>query len=128
MYLTIQPILLNKLMNPDTKNKLFVQDDTLPWEVLSEKIKRKVMSYDASLMLVKVAFKAGGVGDVHQHEPIQISLVESGVFEIEINQVKKILKAGDVFHIPSNVLHGAVCIEEGVLIDAFSPMRADFIK
>ena len=47
--------------------------------------------------------------------------------EVEINGGKKILKAGDAFYIPPNVLHGAVCMEPGVLIDIFSPMREDFI-
>jgi quercetin dioxygenase-like cupin family protein len=54
--------------------------------------------------------------------------VESGVFEVEINSEKKMLKAGDAFYIPPNVIHGAVCLERGVLIDTFSPMREDFIK
>ncbi|MBS1564980.1 MAG: cupin domain-containing protein, partial [Bacteroidetes bacterium] len=40
---------------------------------------------------------------------------------------KKILSAGDAYYIPPHVLHGAVCIEDGVLIDVFSPMREDFI-
>ena len=41
---------------------------------------------------------------------------------------KQILKAGDVFHVPSNVIHGAVCLEKGVLVDVFSPMREDFFN
>ena len=49
-------------------------------------------------------------------------------FEIEIDGVKQILKAGDVFHVPSNVIHGAVCLEKGVLVDVFSPMREDFFN
>jgi quercetin dioxygenase-like cupin family protein len=39
-----------------------------------------------------------------------------------------VLKAGDVFHVPSNVIHGAVCLEKGVLVDVFSPMREDFFN
>ena len=27
-----------------------------------------------------------------------------------------------------NVVHGAVCLEEGILLDFFSPMREDFLK
>jgi len=46
---------------------------------------------------------------------------------VEINGEKKILKGGDGFYIPPNVLHGAVCMEAGVLIDVFSPMREDFV-
>ena len=115
-------------MTKEEIEKLFVQNASIEWEQLGEKIRRKVMAYDKSLMLVKVDFKAGGVGVLHQHPHVQITHVESGVFEVEIEKEKQILKAGDVFYIPSQVWHGAVCIEEGVLIDVFSPMREDFIK
>ncbi len=115
-------------MNDVQTKSLFISNDDLSWEVLDEKVKRKIMSYEQSLMLVKVAFKAGGVGPLHQHVHVQITHVESGVFEVEIDGQKKVLKAGDAFHIPSNIMHGAVCIEEGVLIDVFSPMREDFVQ
>lgn len=108
--------------------KVFIQDTDLPWLDLGGGLKRKIMAFDDKLMLVKVAFEAGGIGMVHQHHHTQITHVDSGVFEIEIAGEKKILKAGDAFFIPTNVLHGAVCIEAGVLIDVFSPMREDFVK
>lgn len=108
--------------------KVFIQDTDLPWLDLGGGLKRKIMAFDDKLMLVKVAFEAGGIGTVHQHHHTQITHVDSGVFEIEIAGEKKILKAGDAFFIPTNVLHGAVCIEAGVLIDVFSPMREDFVK
>ena len=107
--------------------KVFIEDADIPWQDLGGGIRRKIMAYDDKLMLVKVDFKAGGIGTVHQHHHTQISHVESGVFEIEIAGEKKILKAGDAFFIPTNVWHGAVCIEAGVLIDVFSPMREDFV-
>lgn len=107
--------------------KVFIQNADIPWQEVEKGIKRKIMAYDESLMLVKVAFEAGGIGAVHKHYHTQITHVESGVFEVEIAGEKKILKAGDAFFIPTNVLHGAVCIEAGVLIDVFSPMREDFI-
>jgi quercetin dioxygenase-like cupin family protein len=54
--------------------------------------------------------------------------VVSGKFEVMINGEKKILEAGDGFYIEPDVPHGAVCLEEGILIDTFSPMRQDFLK
>jgi hypothetical protein len=104
-----------------------IEDQDIDWVMVDDKIRRKVMAYSESLMLVKVEFKAGGVGALHQHEHHQISHIDSGVFEIEINGEKKILKAGDAYNVPSNLWHGAVCLEDGVLIDAFSPMRNDFV-
>ena len=41
---------------------------------------------------------------------------------------KKVLKAGDGFYVPPNLEHGALCLEEGELIDVFSPIRADFME
>ena len=112
----------NKLVN------VFISNDSIPWEKVDTGVRRKIMAYDDKLMIVKVEFEKGGIGSLHQHYHSQITHVESGIFEVEINKEKKILKAGDAFYIPPNVIHGAVCIERGVLIDTFSPMREDFIK
>ena len=114
-------------METTTTAKVFIDNAEIPWQDLGGGVKRKIMAYDERLMLVKVAFETGGVGSVHQHHHTQITHVESGVFEIEIAGEKRILKAGDAFFIPSNVWHGAVCVEEGVLIDTFSPVREEFI-
>ena len=109
-------------------NKTLFQDDELPWEVVNAKIKRKIMSYNDDLMLVKVAFEKGGIGATHKHPHLQISYVASGIFAITVDGEMKTLKEGDVYFIPSNLLHGAVCLEDGILIDVFNPMREDFVK
>ncbi len=107
--------------------KVLVEDNDLPWETVDDKIQRKIMSYTDELMLVKVAFKQGGIGAVHKHPHLQISYVAEGAFEVTIGDQSKILKTGDVYFVPSEVLHGAICLEAGVLIDVFNPMREDFV-
>jgi len=108
--------------------KVFINNADIAWQEMSKGVRRKIMAYDDKLMVVKVQFEKGGVGAVHQHHHSQITHIESGIFEVEIAGEKKILRTGDAFYIPSNVLHGAVCREAGVLIDVFSPMREDFIQ
>jgi quercetin dioxygenase-like cupin family protein len=54
--------------------------------------------------------------------------VESGKFEFTINGVKKIVSAGDCLYKEPDAVHGCVCLEPGMLIDCFSPMRADFLE
>ncbi len=115
-------------MSTSEETKVFIENRDIPWENMGNGIKRKIMSYDDRLMLVKVEFEKGGVGSLHKHHHSQITHIESGVFEVEINSEKKVLSAGDGFYIPPNVMHGAVCLEAGVLIDVFSPMREDFVK
>ncbi|MFD2569521.1 cupin domain-containing protein [Spirosoma soli] len=106
---------------------LFVDDQSLPWETVAEGVKRKIMTYDANLMMVKVAFESGGIGAAHSHYHTQMSYVESGVFAITIGEQTQTLQTGDAYYIPPNVWHGAVCVEAGVLVDVFTPMRDDFV-
>jgi quercetin dioxygenase-like cupin family protein len=105
----------------------FIENSSVEWKKMSEGIRRKIMAYDEKLMLVRVEFEVGRIGEVHSHPEVQVTNVESGVFEIEINNNKKILKAGDAIYVPSNARHGVVCIEAGVLVDVFSPLRLDFL-
>ncbi len=106
---------------------VFIKSDAIAWETVGEGVRRKIMAYDDKLMLVRVEFAKESIGTLHQHYHSQITHVESGAFEVSIDGEKKILRGGDAFYIPPNLMHGCVCLEEGVLIDVFSPMREDFL-
>ncbi len=108
-------------------SQTLVSDEDIPWQQVEEKIKRKIMAYNKDLMLVKVAFEKGGIGTMHQHPHLQISYIAEGKFEVTIAGISKILQKGDVYFVPSNALHGAICLESGILIDVFNPLREDFL-
>ena len=79
-------------------------------------------------MMVKVKFDKGAVGSMHEHYHSQATYVVSGKFELTIGDKKEILSAGDGYYVAPDELHGCVCIEAGILIDTFSPVRADFLN
>ena len=106
---------------------IFIRNEEVQYEQVANGVKRKIMCYDERLMMVRVEFEKGSIGALHSHYHSQIASIESGTFEVEIGAEKKILKTGDAFYIPPNVIHGVVCLEKGVLIDMFSPMREDFV-
>jgi quercetin dioxygenase-like cupin family protein len=108
-------------------NQPFAIDSKIEWEPAGEGIRRKVLTYNADVMMVRVAFQAGAVGTPHSHPHIQCSLVETGVFDVTIAGRTERLKQGDSFLVPPNAVHGAVAIEAGVLLDVFTPMREDFV-
>lgn len=105
----------------------FLPESLLSWEELGGGVSRQIAGYDHAIMLVKVKFIKGAIGAVHQHIHSQSSFVANGRFEVTINGDKKILNGGDSFYVEPNALHGVVCLEEGTLIDAFSPARQDFL-
>lgn len=107
---------------------VFFEQDKIEWEVLDDKISRQIVGYDDTMMMVNVKFKKDGVGQMHNHFHTQTTYISSGKFEVTIDDKKKILKEGDSFFVPSNVMHGVVCLEEGMLVDVFNPVRKDFLE
>jgi quercetin dioxygenase-like cupin family protein len=109
-------------------SKEFLVDSEMEWKVVGEGIQRKIMGYDDKIMMVYVLFEKGAIGTPHEHYHSQVTNVAKGSFEVTIGGVKKIIKQGDCFYIPSHVVHGVVCLEDGLLIDVFSPIREDFMQ
>ena len=109
------------------KSENFIFDNQTEWVQINEGMRRQMLGYDAEMMMVKVEFKTGGIGSAHTHVHRQCSYVVSGIFEFQVGEEIKIVKAGDGLYMEPNVLHGVKCLEAGVLIDTFSPVREDFL-
>ncbi len=109
------------------QSDLFQDNEATDWETVGEGVQRQVFGYDDKLMLVKVKFERGGCGELHSHAHSQVAYVESGVFEMTLGETKKLISKGDGYYVPPFTIHGCVCLEAGMLIDAFSPCRLEFI-
>lgn len=109
------------------QSESFLYGSSVLKEDMGGGIVRQIMGYDPSLMIVRVEFEEGAVGDVHSHLHSQIAYVESGEFEVFIDGETKQLGAGDCFYAPPERDHGVICTKPGVLIDVFSPVREDFL-
>ena len=109
-------------------SKKFQFEIETEWEDAAPGIKRQVYGYDDKIMLVKAKFEKNAVGALHEHHHSQVTYVDSGVFEMTIGDEKKTIRKGDGYYVPPHVLHGCVCLEPGMLIDVFSPLREDFIN
>ena len=110
-----------------TESDIFIFDSEIEFEAVSPGIKRKILGYNHEIMVVRAWFEAGAEGYQHEHPHSQSTYIESGVFDVTIDGVTKRQKAGDGYYIPPHVMHGAICVEPGVLIDTFSPVREDFL-
>lgn len=109
------------------ESAIFLFGDQLEVEQVQDGIKRQILGYNHELMTVKVWFEAGAEGYLHQHPHSQSTYIISGEFDVTIGGETRRQKGGDSYYIPPNVLHGAICIESGSLLDVFSPCRDDFL-
>lgn len=109
------------------QSKEFILSKDIVTETVGQGVTRQILGYNNKLMLVKVMFETGSVGDIHSHPHTQSSYIASGKFEVNISGKKQILSTGEAFFIPSGKPHGVTCLEEGVIIDTFNPTRTDFL-
>lgn len=98
------------------------------WETVGAGVRRKILGHDDMLMMVRVQFDRDAIGYVHTHPHRQVTYVEYGSFEVLIGEEKRVLKTGDCFFIPPGIPHGVVALEQGALVDVFTPAREDFLS
>ena len=107
---------------------LFLKGSEQACVKVDEGMVRQNLGFNDKLMLCRVSFETGSIGYTHAHPHSQVAYVESGAFDFTIGSETKRLEAGDCAYIPPNEQHGAVCVEAGVLLDVFSPVREDFLE
>jgi len=100
--------------------------DTLP-QSAGDGVTRRVLAYTDGLMCVENTFEKGAAGPLHSHPHTQITYVASGRFAFTIDGETREVTAGDTLLKTDGVPHGCACLEAGVLLDIFTPMREDFL-
>src|SRR6266567_8344632 len=98
------------------------------WRKISEGIERQILSYGPDLMLVRVKFVKGAVGAIHHHPHRQATYVVAGSFEVTLGDSRHTLREGDSFFAAADVPHGVTALEDGSLVDCFTPARIDFLE
>ncbi|MFC2090455.1 cupin domain-containing protein [Bacteroidota bacterium] len=108
-------------------DKLYYNAYKTEWEDLGSGVSRQILGWDEQIMMVKVKFEKGSIGNPHHHIHSQTTYCESGRFQFTIGENDYVIKEGDGIYVPPDMVHSAICLEEGMLLDVFSPYRKDFI-
>ena len=94
---------------------------TFPGEV------SRIMAYCDAAMCVVNELEVDAIVPMHSHSAIQICYIAEGCFLFTIDDVEKEVTKGDTLCIQDELKHGCVCLEKGVLVDFFTPMREDLL-
>lgn len=115
-------------MNPTDRVTLHRWED-IPKERLSGLLDRRLITGER-MMLAHVYLKKDCVVPMHQHENEQLTYILKGALHFFIgNQDEEgvVVREGEVLHLPSNVPHKAIALEDTLDVDIFSPPRQDWI-
>ena len=78
-------------------------------------------------MVAQVFIAKDGVVPTHHHESEQLTYILEGALKFELEGREIVVRKGEVLHIPSNVPHRAVALEDTIDLDIFSPIRVDWL-
>jgi len=80
------------------------------------------------MMISEITLQKGCEVPLHHHENEQFSVVLSGWLRFttvsEGKNIQHDVRGGEVLHLPSNVPHSVVAMEETLVLDLFSPPSA----
>lgn len=99
----------------------------VPLEPMSDVISRRIFTGE-KVMTAQVYLKKDAVVPLHSHESEQITYILKGALKFELPGREIVVHEGEVLHIPSNVPHRAVALEDTVDLDVFSPIRFDWLN
>lgn len=109
------------------KGQRWVSHENTQPQAAGAGVTRRILAYTDGLMCVENTFETGAVGALHSHPHTQITYVVEGVFSFTIDGETHTVRRGDTLLKEDGVEHGCTCLEAGILLDIFTPMREDFV-
>ena len=115
--------------------------DSLVTHMKWDDVERESVTHDIArqlftgkrMMLAKVFLDKGAIVPKHSHDNEQLTWVVEGALKFwlgnegEPGYEERIVSAGEVMYIPSNVPHKAEALEDTLDVDVFSPPRQDWL-
>ncbi|MGA3045723.1 MAG: cupin domain-containing protein [Terracidiphilus sp.] len=89
-------------------------------------LRRQVMSFSPSMMLVRHTMIEGWAGARHSHPHEQMVYIVRGRIRFEHPGGSFVVGQGESFLVPGNVEHQASALEDSEVLDIFTPMREDY--
>ena len=104
----------------------FSNFDEISVKQIAEGVEVKAVSGDAMTMVI-FYISAGSTIPEHSHPHEQIGTILKGAMEMIIGDDRKIVRKGDLWVIPSNIVHKGNCIEgPAEVLEVFSSPRKDY--
>ncbi len=117
------------MQSTEQKQESCYRWDDMERESVTPDLERRLV-WGERLMAAQVFLKKGCVVPRHSHVHEQLSYVVQGALHFRLGaggERERVVRAGEILVLPSNLPHEAVVLEESIVIDMFSPPREDWI-
>ena len=109
------------------KSSMVVSANDSPATSPEAGLRRQVLAFSPSMMLVRHVMRKGWVGARHSHPHEQLVYVIRGKLRFVCGEETFEAATGTSFIVPGGIEHQAVALEDSEVIDVFAPYREDYV-
>ena len=90
-------------------------------------VMRKTLVHGEKTLLVELRIAEGGVVPLHQHPHEQTGVLVSGRLDFTVGDERVDVGPGQAWCIPGDVPHGVTALESCYVVEAFAPVREEYL-
>jgi quercetin dioxygenase-like cupin family protein len=94
---------------------------------VTEGVERETLATGKNLMIVEFTFRKGAEVPWHSHIHEQSSFILKGKLKLLLEDKEIMLSSGMSSIVPPNIKHKAIALEDTIDINAFAPIREDYL-
>lgn len=106
---------------------MFTKKDSTTFRTLMEGAKMRPLAWEEKTILCEFRLAGGHNLPAHQHPYEQTGYLISGKLNFRIEDEWHEVEPGDSWSIPENIEHQVDVIEDAIVLELFSPLRAEYL-
>lgn len=106
---------------------MFAKANHTPFHEVVQGIEKRTLVFGEKTLMTEFRLHKGSTLPSHAHPHEQTGYQVSGRMQLTIGDQTYDTAAGDSWCIPGDTVHSAVCLEDAVALEVFSPLREDYL-
>jgi quercetin dioxygenase-like cupin family protein len=107
--------------------KMFRKNNNENYRQLLEGVQLQTLVHGEKTLMGRFQLSRGAKIPPHQHPHEQTGLMISGKLLFTIGKEEFEVEAGDSWCIPGGSAHSVIAVEDSVVVEVFTPVRADYL-
>jgi quercetin dioxygenase-like cupin family protein len=107
---------------------MLVKSDQAKQVVMVPAVLRRTLGHGEEMLLAEFTLAAGAEVPLHSHPHAQVGYMVRGRMQLSVGDETYTVETGDSYYVPGDVPHGAVSLEDCVVVDVFCPPRQDYLE
>jgi quercetin dioxygenase-like cupin family protein len=106
---------------------MFVKADHATQVEMAPGVLRRTLGHGEKMLLAEFTAAGGSEVPTHSHPHAQVGYMVQGRMQLTVGDQTQTVEGGDSYYIPGDIPHGAVMLEDSVVVDVFCPPREDYL-